>query len=111
MKLWTVLDTERCHTCKIGREHYPRDASTFDLIINEKKNTLRATVHITVHAASALDKTDQAASDSKPCKSLIDLPTIRTLITAQVGRSVMVRFRPSVSVSGITTVIAGDGSY
>ena len=71
MKLRTVLDTDKCHTFKIGREYYPRDADTFDLIINEKRNTLKATLDITVHAAS----------DSKsPREALKDCPTKSTLV-------------------------------
>ena len=77
VKLRTVLDTDKCHTCKIGREHYPRDADTFDLIINEKRNTLKATVDITVHAASD-SKTSQEHLKDGPTKStLVKLSTVQ----------------------------------
>ena len=42
---------DKCHTCKIRTDHYPRNVDSFDLTIFEVRKSFNATFDVTVHAA------------------------------------------------------------
>ena len=65
------MDVDQCHTCK-NHNGFPRNAATFDFLVNDKVSSLTANVNVTVHAASDTNTLKEKFEDCED-NSLINL--------------------------------------
>ena len=71
------MDVDQCHTCK-NHNGFPRNAVTFDFLVNDKVSSLTANVKVTVHAACDANTPKEEFEDCED-DSLINLTLVQVL--------------------------------
>ena len=71
------MDVDQCYACK-NHNGFPRNAATFDFLVNDKVSSLTANVNVTVHAASDANTPKEEFEDYED-DSLINLTLVQVL--------------------------------
>ena len=71
------MDVDQCHTCK-NHNGFPRNAATFDFLVNDEVSSLTANVNVTVHAATDANTPKEEFEDYED-DSLINLTLVQVL--------------------------------
>ena len=53
--LSNAISTWKCHTCKIDSYNYPADAATFDLKLDQLRNSFEGQLAVTLHCAPRIN--------------------------------------------------------